>query len=51
LFADNYSFADRLTHRLALGFPSVAELSFELDQKCCQVAPFSGDVSGLPASA
>jgi hypothetical protein len=48
LFADNYSFADRLTHRLALGFPSVAELSFELDQKCCPVAPFSGDVSGLP---
>ncbi|WP_260925796.1 hypothetical protein [Novosphingobium sp. 9] len=29
----DYSLADRLLHRMALGVPALAELTFDLDQK------------------
>lgn len=36
MFEEHYSLADRLLHRLALGVPALAELTFDLDQKACQ---------------
>lgn len=38
MFEHDYTLADRLLHRLALGMPTVAELSFDLDQRASGAA-------------
>jgi hypothetical protein len=39
LFVSDYRFLDRLLHRLALHYRSVAELSFDLDQRLAKALP------------
>lgn len=48
MFDHDYTMADRLLHRLALGVPTVAELSFDLDQRASGVAASATGVAGLP---
>lgn len=46
MFEHDYTFADRLLHRLALGVPTVAELSFDLDQRASKAGASVPEVSG-----
>lgn len=39
----DYTLGDRLLHRLALGVPAVAELSFDIDQRASRAAPGEPD--------
>lgn len=44
----DYTAADRLLHRLALGVPTVAELSFDLDQRASGAAAVAAEVAERP---
>ncbi|HKT86350.1 MAG TPA: sulfotransferase [Novosphingobium sp.] len=44
MFEHDYTAADRLLHRLALGVPTVAELSFDLDQRASGAAALVPEV-------
>lgn len=48
MFEHDYTPADRLLHRLALGVPAVAELSFDLDQRASRAAQAVPRVSAAP---
>ena len=44
----DYTTADRLLHRLALGVPTVAELSFDLDQRASKAAEAAPGITDRP---
>lgn len=44
----DYTLADRLLHGLALGVPTVAELSFDLDQRASKAAASAPEVATRP---
>lgn len=43
MLGHDYTLSDRLLHRLALGIPAVAELSFDLDQRATRAEPGESD--------
>lgn len=45
MLGHDYTAADKLLHRLALGVPTVAELSFDLDQRASKAVDVSPDVA------
>lgn len=45
MFEHDYTLPDRLLHRLALGIPTFAELSFDLDQRASRAATSAFEVS------
>jgi hypothetical protein len=48
LLEHDYTAADKLLHRLALGVPTVAELSFDVDQRASKAAEAGPEIAGRP---